>query len=96
MLWYFPGCRPLEAQLESANESFSCHWIYLAHLDLNKCSLNTICFQSKGMGLGKYTNHNSGKFIKQFILKLSYYALKFPERGNLLPMETACAIFCQL
>ena len=23
------------------------------------------------MGLGKYTNHNSGKLIKQFILKLS-------------------------
>lgn len=48
------------------------------------------------MGQGKHTDHNSGEIIKQFILKLSHYTLKFPERGYLQPMEMVCAIFWQL
>lgn len=50
-------------------------------LGLQICYFNKICFQSKGMGLRKYTDHKSGKFLKLVLLKFSL-RLKISREGE--------------
>lgn len=45
-------------------------------LCLNKCSFNKMWFWSKGLGVGKCTDHKSGKLINNFF-KSSLIMLKF-------------------
>lgn len=49
---------------------------------LHKCLFNKLYFQSKGMGLGKYTDCKSGKLIKQFF-KNSLVTLKIFQKGGI-------------